>query len=425
MTGDHGRGRRRFPPPGPCDSAARPYRQNRSAVRGTPAGGTESTMGAYIVRRVIAMILMLIALSMIVFLLFEALPATPPDSPAARRARPQVIEANRVRLGLDKPLYEQYGAFVKGIFAGRTYGSGTATFECARPCLGYSFDRGEEVTDLVSHAFPVTLQLALGAFVLWIIVGVTVGIIAALRRGKWQDRPIMGFALIGYSFPSFFIGLLLIFFVQIRWGLVGLRGLRPVLRRPDRLVQGAASCPGSPWRCSTRPSTRGSPATRCSRPWARTTSAPPAPRASRERTVIGKHGLRAGLTPIVTAAGLDLAGLLGGAVITEAVFNLPGLGRLSIDSVLALRPAGHHGDRAARRHLRHRGEPRRRHPVRRHRPESEAQRDRTTGVPRRQGPPGLSSRPRTASSAPSTASTSRSRRARRWRSSASPGPASR
>ena len=103
-------------------------------------------MGAYVVRRLIAMLLMLVALSMIVFLLFNALPADPARLTCGKACTPDVIEANRVRLGLDKPLYEQYAVFVKGIFAGRTYGSGTATFECATPCLGYSFRRGEEVT---------------------------------------------------------------------------------------------------------------------------------------------------------------------------------------------------------------------------------------------------------------------------------------
>ena len=111
-------------------------------------------MASYIVRRLVAMVLMLIALSMIVFLLFNALPADPARLTCGKACTPQVIEANRHRLGLDKPLYEQYGAFVKGIFVGRTYGTGKVTFECHKPCLGYSFRRGEQVTDLVTKAPP-------------------------------------------------------------------------------------------------------------------------------------------------------------------------------------------------------------------------------------------------------------------------------
>jgi len=280
-----------------------------------------------------AMVFMLIALSMIVFLLFNALPADPARLTCGKACTPAVIEANRVRLGLDKPLYEQYGTFVKAIFVGRTYGSGTATFECDKPCLGYSFRRGEEVTDLVTRALPVTIQLALGGFVLWIVTGVSVGIIAALRRGKWQDRTIMGFALVGYSFPSFFIGLLLIFFVQIRWGLVGYEGYVPFVESPTLWFSGFIL----PWIALAllyaafyARLTRNQMLETLGEDYIRTARA----KGLRERTVIGKHALRAGLTPIVTAAGLDLAGLLGGAVITEAVFNLPGIGRLSIDSVV-------------------------------------------------------------------------------------------
>ena len=290
-------------------------------------------MASYIARRLVAMVLMLIALSMIVFLLFNALPADPARLTCGKACTPAVIEANRVRLGLDKPLYEQYGAFVKGIFAGRTYGSGTATFECSAPCLGYSFRRGEEVTTMISTALPVTIQLALGAFVLWITVGVSVGIVAALRRGKWQDRTIMGFALIGYSFPSFFIGLLLIFFVQIRWGLVGYEGYVPFFDNPSLWFQGLIL----PWIALAllfaafyARLTRNQMLETLGEDYIRTARS----KGLKERTVIGKHALRAGLTPIVTAAGLDLAGLLGGAVITEAVFNLPGIGRLSINSVV-------------------------------------------------------------------------------------------
>lgn len=290
-------------------------------------------MGAYIVRRVIAMILMIIAMSMIVFLLFAALPADPARLTCGQRCTPQVVEANRIRLGLDKPLYEQYAVFVKGIFSGRTYGSGTATFDCAAPCLGYSFERGEEVTSLVATHFPITLQLVMGAFVIWLVVGVSVGIIAALRRGKWQDRLIMGLSLIGYSFPTFFIGLLLIFFVQIRWGLIGFDGYVPFFDDPTGWFTGLLL----PWitlalvyAAFYARLTRNQMLETLGEDYIRTARAKGLP----ERTVIGKHGLRAGLTPIVTAAGLDLAQLLGGVVLTEAVFNLPGLGRLSVDSVL-------------------------------------------------------------------------------------------
>jgi peptide/nickel transport system permease protein len=291
-------------------------------------------VGAYIVRRLIAMVLMLVALSMIVFLIFNALPADPARLTCGKACTPQVIEANRARLGLDKPIYEQYGTFVKGIFAGRTYGEGTSvSFECSVPCLGYSFRKGEEVSTLLWNRFPVTAQMALGAFVLWIVVGVSVGIIAALRRGRWQDRTIMGFALIGYSFPSFFIGLLLVFFIQIKWGLIGFEGYVPIYQDPAAWFSGFIL----PWTALAllyaafyARLTRNQMLETMGEDYIRTARA----KGLRERTVIGRHGLRAGLTPIVTAAGLDLAGLLGGAIVTEQIFALPGVGRLAIEAVV-------------------------------------------------------------------------------------------
>jgi peptide/nickel transport system permease protein len=290
-------------------------------------------VGAYIVRRLIAMVLMLIALSMIVFLIFNALPADPARLTCGKSCSPQIIAANRHRLGLDQPLTTQYVKFVKGIFVGRTYGEGKATFECHVPCLGYSFRKGEQVTDLLWSRFPITAQLALGAFILWIVAGVSAGILAALRRGKWQDRSIMGVALVGYSFPSFFIGLLLVYFVQIKWGIIGFGGYVPFFTDPVAWFHGLIL----PWCALALISaafyarlTRNQMLETLGEDYIRTARA----KGLRERVVIGKHGLRAGLTPIVTAAGIDLATLLGGAIITEQVFSLPGIGKLAIESVV-------------------------------------------------------------------------------------------
>jgi peptide/nickel transport system permease protein len=142
----------------------------------------------------------------------------------------------------------------------------------------------------------------------------------------------MGFALIGYSFPSFFIGLLLVFFVQIKWGLIGFEGYVPFYEDPAAWFTGFIL----PWIALAllyaafyARLTRNQMLETMGEDYIRTARA----KGLRERTVIGKHGLRAGLTPIVTAAGLDLAGLLGGAIVTEQIFALPGIGRLAIESV--------------------------------------------------------------------------------------------
>jgi peptide/nickel transport system permease protein len=278
-------------------------------------------------------VLILILLSMLTFVLFNTLPADPAALTCGKSCTPQIIEANRIRLGLDLPLWQQYIEFVRGLFFGRTYGSGTQTFTCNAPCLGYSFRRGEEVTPLILNALPPTIYLAVGAFIIWMIAGVTLGIYAALRRGRWQEKATLGAALVGYSFPTFFIGLLLLFFVVIKWQLLPYPSYVPPTEDPVQFLQTMIL----PWITLALifaafyiRLTRNQMLETLSEDYIRTARAKGLP----EHAVIRKHGLRAGLTPIVTAAGLDLAGLLGGAIIVESVFTLPGLGRLAINSAL-------------------------------------------------------------------------------------------
>ena len=276
---------------------------------------------------------MLLLLTLVVFLLFSVLPTDPARLTCGKACTPAIIEANRHRLGLDLPVWQQYWEFLKGMFVGRTYGSGTQTFECSAPCLGYSFKRGEEVTVLIKDRFPATMWLAIGAFVLWITIGISVGIYSALRRGKWQDKTVMSISLIGYSLPSFFIGLILLFFVVLKLQLLPYPSYVPPWENPVQFLQTMIL----PWivlailyAAFYMRLTRNQMLDTLGEDYIRTARAKGLP----ERVVIRKHALRAGLTPIVTAAGLDLAGLLGGAIITEAIFSRPGLGALAISSVV-------------------------------------------------------------------------------------------
>lgn len=290
-------------------------------------------MWSYIFGRIGAMILMLVALSVAVFLLFSALPTNPAALTCGKTCTPQVIHANEVRLGYDKPLYKQYGNFIEGIFVGRDYGSGTAKFHCSAPCLGYSFSRGEDVTKLVTSRLPVTAAEALGACALWLSVGTAAGILAALQRGRWPDRLSMGTALVGYSFPTFFIGLVLLYLVIFKFNIMAYPSYTPFADDPTAWLKAFIL----PWvtlaavyAAFYARLTRNLMLDTLGEDFIRTARAKGLP----ERTVIGKHAVRAGLTPILTAAGLDLGQLLGGVVITEQVFGLPGLGNLALDSVL-------------------------------------------------------------------------------------------
>ena len=279
------------------------------------------------------MLLMLVVLSAICFLLFSAVPADPASLTCGKSCTPAIIAANRVRLGLDQPLWMQYWTFITGIFAGRTYGSGAAAINCVAPCLGYSFRNQDTVTHLISQALPVTAQLAVGAFLLWMLVGIGTGLVAAVNAGRWPDRLLTGLALVGYSLPVFFIGLLMLVFIVIRWHLLPYPHYSSVSQDPVGWLQTMIL----PWIALaivfaafyTR-LVRSEVLTALNSDYIRTARAAGIP----QRVVVRKHALRAGLTPVVTAAGMDLAGVLGGAVITEAVFNLPGLGRLAVSSVV-------------------------------------------------------------------------------------------
>ena len=291
-------------------------------------------MAAYIFRRFLLMLTLLFMLSVIVFFLFQMLPGDPARLSCGKACTPEIVELNRKRLGYDKPVLEQYRLFVSGIFFGRTFSEDSPQpIKCEAPCLGYSFDRREEVMSLIARAAPATFWLAVGAFVIWLTVGISLGIFAALRRGRWQDRLTLGISLIGYSMPSFFIGLMLYYFVVIQYKLLPKPEYVSPFDDPLQFVQAMIL----PWvvlavlyAAFYMRLTRNQVLEVLNDDYVRTARAKGLP----ERTVVVKHALRAGLTPIVTSAGLDLAGLLGGAIISENIFNLPGLGSLAVNSIL-------------------------------------------------------------------------------------------
>jgi len=288
----------------------------------------------YLIRRVLSMITLLFLLSITVFFLFNLLPGDPARLSCGKACSPQTIEANRHRLGYDEPVLTQYTKFVTGIFAGRTFSEDSPVpIVCEAPCLGYSFTRHQEVTKMIVTALPVTFWLAIGAFILWLTIGISVGIFAALNRGRWPDRLVMGISLVGYSMPSFFIGLMLVFFVILKLGWLPFPAYISPFENLGQFLQTMIL----PWivlatlyAAYYMRLTRNQVLEVLGDDYVRTARAKGLP----ERVVVVKHALRAGLTPIVTSAGLDLAGLLGGAIISENIFSLPGLGSLAINSVL-------------------------------------------------------------------------------------------
>ena len=294
----------------------------------------------YIIRRTIAAVLMLVVISVVTFFMFYAGPTDPARLTCGKNCTPASIEANRKALGLDKPVPAQYAAFVKGLFVARDFPDDPTFIKnnpdkvthCPAPCLGYSPLETKLVTDIVKERLPVTASITLGAFVVWIVFGVGFGIIAALRRGRLADRGLVSGALILYSFPAFFIALLMYNFLSIQWGLVPPPAYVSLLDSPLEWFQGMLL----PWLSLS--SLYAASYIRLTRAYMLETMGEDYLRTARakglsERTVIFKHTLRAALTPIVTVAGLDLGGLFAGAAITETVFNFQGMGRAVVLSV--------------------------------------------------------------------------------------------
>ena len=290
----------------------------------------------YVIRRLAATAVILTLVSMSVFVIFAVLPMDPARLTCGKACFPAVVEANRHRLGLDVPVQVQYGRFVKGLFVGREYGEGQAKIECPAPAFGYSFNRHECVTTLLKEAFPVTFSLAIGAFTIWLLIGITLGVVAARKKGKWQDRSSTAFVLIGTSLPTFISGLLILLFVALKFNLLNPLDMGKWVspfENPAKWFNVFIF----PWltlalayAASYTRFTRSNVLETTNEDYIRTARA----KGLSEKVILRKHTLRAALAPIVTLAGLDFAGLLGGAIITEGIFNLPGLGRLSIRAVL-------------------------------------------------------------------------------------------
>ncbi|MFC3995886.1 ABC transporter permease [Nocardiopsis sediminis] len=297
-------------------------------------------MITYILRRLFAGVLLLLVISMVVFAIFFLVPrlaGTDADGLAARylgRApTPQAIEAVKERLNLEEPITVQYGEFVKGLVMGTEYDSGTDVIECSFPCFGYSFQNSTEVWPQLVQRLPVTASLAVGAAVIWLVAGVAIGVLSAIKRGSVVDRLAMMTALAGVSLPIFFTGLVSLALFSYYLPIFPPGGTyTPFLESPLDWAHGLVL----PWvslaflyAAMYARLTRAGMLDTMGEDFIRTARAKGLP----ERTVIGKHGLRAALTPIITIFGLDFGLMLGGAVLTESTFSLPGLGKYAVDAI--------------------------------------------------------------------------------------------
>ncbi|MFI6133994.1 ABC transporter permease [Micromonospora sp. NPDC051141] len=290
-------------------------------------------MTRFLIRRLLSAALTLFAVSVLSFLMFFALPRDPVTGMCPKNCNPERLERVRQELGLRDPLISQYAGYMKGIVTGRDLGSAQGG-RCDAPCLGWSYVSNEAVSDTIARVLPVTLSIVIPAAVLWLLLGVGLGMVSALRRGSWLDRAAIGFSLTGASLQLYFVGavLLIVFVYNLR--LLPVPSYTSLFDDPLRWSSGLVLA----WLALAflfsaiyARLSRAQMLETLSEDFVRTARA----KGLAKRTVYGRHALRAAITPVVTIAGLDVGGALGGTVITETTFGLNGMGRTAVDAVRA------------------------------------------------------------------------------------------
>ena len=296
-------------------------------------------MVTFSIRRLIATIFLLIVVSMTTYAIFFLIPRLAGQTTyqlatqyvGRNPTRAAVLQIEQ-KLGIGDPIYVQYGRFLRGLIVGAHYNAGKSSTYCPPPCFGYSFKTDTPVWPQMVSDMPVTISLAIGAAILWLVGGVTVGVISALRRGTLFDRFSMGIALAGVSLPIFFTGLIALELFSYKWPIFPNVQFVPFTQNPALWARNLIL----PWvtlaflyAALYARLTRAGMLETMGEDYIRTARAKGLP----ERTVIFKHGLRAALTPIVTIFGMDIGLLLGGAVLTEYTFSLHGLGLFTIEAI--------------------------------------------------------------------------------------------
>lgn len=289
-------------------------------------------MLAFLIRRSVSSVLILAVVSVVTFFLFFFVPGDPGRLSCGKVCTPEKLAEIHRTLGLDDPIVVQYADYMKGIVAGRDFVETGDVVHCDAPCFGYSFINHQPVWETIVDRFPATLSLAVGAAVLFLVGGVTLGMISALRQGGMLDRLSVGFTLIGASVQIYFIGVVAQDLFVNKLGWLPRPGYTPLTESPMEWFSGLIL----PWLTLAFVSaaiyarlTRSSMIEAMSEDYIRAGRA----RGLSPRALTFKHAGRATISPVVTVFGLDLAGLLGGAIITESVFSIQGVGRLAINSI--------------------------------------------------------------------------------------------
>lgn len=275
-------------------------------------------MYAYIIRRILATIPVMAVVAVFVFLLLFLTPGDPAVVIAGDYARPEDIARIREQLGLNRPLYIQFFTWVGNVFSGD---------------LGISIFSNLPVARLIGQRLEPTLMLALCTMIFAIIVAVPLGVLAAWKAHSWIDRTVMIFAVLGFSVPVFVIGYVLMWAFSINLGWFPVQGYKSISEGIGPFLSSIALptlALGMVYVALIARMTRASVLEVLGEDYIRTARA----KGVGNRTLLLRHALKNASVPIVTIIGVGVALLIGGVVVTESVFNIPGLGRLTIDAVL-------------------------------------------------------------------------------------------
>ncbi|MEW1900654.1 MULTISPECIES: ABC transporter permease [unclassified Streptomyces] len=289
-------------------------------------------MTRFVLKRLAGAALVLLALSVLVYGLFYLAPGDPARLACGERCNPQQIAQVREQLGLNQSVFAQYLHFLQGVFTGRDYSTGTSVVHCDAPCLGLSYQSDQQVTQLVLERLPATASLALGAMVVWLLVGVGTGLLSALRRGGITERVLTVVTLAGTGTPVFILGLLLLMAVcaYLQW--LPFPSYVPLGEDPEQWAWNMLL----PW--ITLGFFESAKYARLTRSSTLETLAEDHIRTFRaygvgERSVVTRHALRGAVPPVIAISAVDLGSMFGGAVLTESLFGIPGLGKTLIDGV--------------------------------------------------------------------------------------------
>jgi peptide/nickel transport system permease protein len=278
----------------------------------------------YLIRRVLWALVLFVVITMVTYVIFFIIPANPARLACGQRATQDCIRLARENLGLDRPVYQQYGRFLWRL--------------AYHHDLGKSYVNRQSVNQTVLNAAPVTASLVFGGAILWLSIALPIGILSALRPRSLLDRFAMVFVLVGISAPSFWIGLIFAYVIGFRLGWTPITGYCD-------FVNPSTDCGGPvqwayhlvlPWATFAVLYTalyvrliRANVMETKSEDYVRTARAKGAP----ESRVVTQHVLRNALLPVVTILGLDIGAALGGAIFTESVFSLPGLGQTALNAI--------------------------------------------------------------------------------------------